>query len=175
MSQSATIYRVSGSYFASLNKAEGGAVFDPDAATDSATFNGTHCGLEFLLCKITPQFTHLHRTIFAPENEVAPRNPQLDEEAWLETLDDGQIIPCLPPDKVSLIFSAIESITEPILVDNYAPDEMNREGIYPSVWSMGLEESVAYNERHIIADFMQLKALFSGAFEKNEYLLVFVG
>lgn len=188
MSQSATLYPIDSNDFLAI-QSNTGHLDIPKERENYVTFHGTHEGLRFILSKgQEAQTVALVNEIFYPATcigEVSQyAGASSDEEAYEftsltddERYEDFDREPILYLDqaKVKQIALLLNSVSIEQFSSRFDAGELNRENIYPLCWNAGKDAGDAYNERHIVNDFQNLKELFNRAQETNSYLLCFVG
>jgi hypothetical protein len=187
MSQSATFYPIDSNDFAAIkrNPKNLDLLSDRD---NYVSFQGTHEGLRFVLSKgLSEHESSLVNEIFYPTifiGEIAETvfPDEADAQEFGDTTDeyeaddfDREPIHYHAPEKVKQIATFLNNTNGEQLLTLFDPDELNHEGIYPWCWKSGNNADQAYNERHFLTDYQNLKKLFDGASMNNSYLLCFVG
>lgn len=177
MSQTATLYRISGDIFEQLKTSGNARKFKIDTAKSYETFAGSFMALEYLLSKGKDQTTaDLFKQIFDPTEILGKAElERLPPEEQFEFYESGSLIPYLHPDTIMKINSQLEKITGADIEAIYDADELNRGDIYPSVWHNNNSPDLAYNKRQLIEDFTALKKIYQEATGNRDFLLVFVG
>jgi Domain of unknown function (DUF1877) len=184
MSQSATLYRVSHETFLKLETSKERGKFNIPAISKSySTFQGSFMGLEFVLSKGQKKETaDLIAQIFNPAQTIGMRGPQemdqINEEemlAFLQSYESGEIIYYLDSETVSQINSFLK--TQPVdqVIARYDSSELNKNGIYPEIWTASNSRDIAYNEFDITEGLAELKKIFEAADLDQDSILVFVG
>jgi hypothetical protein len=179
MSQSATLYRVSQDSLMQLTNSVDKQQFDIRAmAKGYSIFAGTFMGLTFILSKGQNTVTAgLVSEIFEPKRSLL--------RAWLDDLspeaqmafweNDGSLMPYLDFTSVAAINDILYNISEADIKHRYDAQELNNNGIYPDAWHNDNSPDLAYNERHFVNDFKELKFIFNKAYQEKDCILVFVG
>src|SRR4051812_42965695 len=128
MSQGACIYRITAKAFEAANT-------DPDNfrpynnCVDFEIFHSTHEGLKYILSRNqSEENTRLVSEIFYPRTQIGEID--FDKED-LDVEDFERIISYLEPQKVKVINFLLQKMGEDFFKENFKPDEMNKEGIYP--------------------------------------------
>jgi Domain of unknown function (DUF1877) len=179
MSQSATLYRISQDSFNELRNLD--IKEDPNIgamAKDYSLFQGSFIGLAYILSKgRNTATTELVNEIFNPTQSLRGEYFEgLTEEEKLEFFEKGgDFIQFLDIDIVSKINSLLRNISEEDIRSRYDARQLNDNGIYPEVWHNDNSPNQAYNERHIVEDFKELKSIIDKADNDKDYILVFVG
>ncbi|MEO8770410.1 MAG: DUF1877 family protein [Ferruginibacter sp.] len=80
------------------------------------------------------------------------------------------------PNTVSKIYDLLNSITIEKFNESFDHNELNKQDIYPgNIWNNKQEDDIAFNARHLVSEFENLKAIFKSAKENEDYLLSYVG
>jgi hypothetical protein len=187
MSQSATFYPIDSGDFAAVKHHPNNLDLLSDR-NNYVSFQGTHEGLRFVLSKcLSGHESNLVNEIFYPTlyiGEIAqtvfPNEAEAQEFVNITDNEDGDDFEREPityhePEKVRQIAFLLNNISNEQLLAQFNSEELNREGIYPWCWNSSQDGDQAYNERHLLADFQNLKELFNSASVTNSYLLCFVG
>jgi hypothetical protein len=177
MSQSSTLYIVTQETFKEIEKANGKKISPSKLTNTFFTFQGSSMALEFLLSKGRDESTKkLIEEIFNPQSCIGISDVSMmdfnsieEEELW--NLLDGVVY--ISPEKGQLISSILDSIIEEEISNNYNSDELNNGGIYPEIWHDDNSEDQAFNQKHILEDFKELKSLLKKAAENQDYILVY--
>jgi len=177
MSQSVTLYRILKTDFEE-NRSDQQQLIS--LAKGFATFEQSFLGLDFVLKKGEDDSTQkVLDEIFNPvstgENGTEPNFDNLNDEELDDLFLEENLFSHLPTDKVRAINSKLEKLTKEDIAARFNPEELNENDIYPSVWHSDNSPEQAFNSKHILEDFEQLKSLFSQASEKKEYILQFIG
>jgi hypothetical protein len=177
MSQSATLYRVSKDIFKLLDKPGNKQKFDIDSAKGHALFQGSFIGLEYILSKGQDNSTtELISEIFNPKQSLGGQGLEsLTPEEQFEFYESGLFIPYLDLSTISKLNDFIGNVSHTDLRSKYDAAELNNNGIYPEVWHNDNSPDQAYNERHILEDFEELKTIIKQADMDKDYIFVFVG
>ena len=178
MGQIATLYRIDKTDFSKvLVHPENFGLSNLDKG--SVTFQKTFNGFCFVLSKGQNKATaELIQQIFYP---VTYAGEQVDlENLELEDLPDdfnfeGSAVYYNDPDKVTAIASFLDTIPVEKLKELFNADELNEQGVYPTLWNIETREDVAFNIDHMTKEFEEMKAFFSKAKEEGDYVLSFVG
>ncbi|MES2622290.1 MAG: DUF1877 family protein [Bacteroidota bacterium] len=176
MSQSATLYRISFDTFAQL-KSSKEASFDRSSAKNQITFQGSFMGLEYLLSKGSDiSAIDLLKEIFNPSRSLGEQEfGNLTPDEKFEFYKNGNIISYLDSTTISNLNIFLDKVSENAIQSRYDKTELNDKGIYPEVWHNDNSPDQAYNQRHILEDFKELKEIISQADKHGDYILVFVG
>lgn len=187
MSQSATFYPIDSNDFATIKRNPNNLALLSDR-DNYVSFQGTHEGLRFVLSKgLREHESNLVNEIFYPSiyiGEIAQTvfSDTGKAQAFTHMADgeendvfDREPILYHDPEKVKQIAILLNNISSERLSTQFDPEELNREGIYPLCWSSSQDADQAYNERHLLEDYQNLKELFDNAGVTNSYLLCFVG
>jgi hypothetical protein len=179
MSQSATLYRVSQDSLMQLTSSVDKQPFDISAmAKGYSIFAGTFMGLAFILSKGQNAATAaLVSEIFEPKRSLLRAwydglSPEEQMKFWE---NDGSLMPYLDAASVAAIHDILNNVSEADIKQRYDAQELNDNGIYPDVWHNDNSPDLAYNERHLVEDFKELKSIFNNAYHEKDYILVFVG
>jgi hypothetical protein len=177
MSQSATLYRVSQDFFEQLNNQGHKQKFDVDAAKSYSVFQGSFMALEFILSKGQDKsIAELVNEMFFPKQSIGDQQiDSLTPEEQFEFYESGFFIPYLDISTISKLNNFIANISQTDIGSRYDAKELNDNGIYPGVWHNDDSPDQAYNERHILEDFNELKSIIKQADTEKDYILVFVG
>ena len=178
MSHSATLYRITQGNFCEVVKVSGKKVKPIDLSEGYTTFQGSFMALEYILSigkeKVVAD---LVKEIFNPTQDIGGTDLRSinfeaigEEELWA-LLDSVSYIPF---EKVKEINKILESISEEEVANNYNAEELNKNGIYPRVWYNNNAEDQAFNKKHVMEDFRELRTFFSAAAENDNNLLVYV-
>lgn len=176
MIEFATIYRISEDAFSQMLK-NPSAGFDIDAAKNYVSFNGSAMALEFILSKEqTEEATSLISEIFYPEHTIGEQDiDNLTPQEQFDYLESGLHLPYLDKTTIAEISAILNRFSEEDIATRYNAEELNRNEIYPEIWHDDNSPDQAYNLRHIITDFANLKDIFHQAENEQDYLLVFNG
>lgn len=177
MSQSATLYSVSQEIFEHLEKLNGEQSFDPSAAKNYETFDGSFIALEYILTQGQDDPTvKLASEIFNPSKSLGAHNIEtLTPEEQFEAYDSGIIMPYIDNGTISKISMFLNQFSSSDISLKYDADKLNREGIYPTVWHNNNANDLAFNQNHILEDFEKLKAIFNQSDKEKDYILVYIG
>ena len=177
MSQSATLYRISQDIFKELDKPDNKQKFDINSAKSYSIFQGSFMALEYILSKgQDDSTTELVNEIFNPKNSLGGQELEsLAPEEQFEFYESGLYIPYLDTSTISKLHDFIVNISQTDIQSKYDSKELNDDGIYPQVWHNDNSPDQAYNERHILEDFEELKSIITQANAERDYIFVFVG
>jgi hypothetical protein len=81
----------------------------------------------------------------------------------------------LNPQIISTIHGFLNNISIVDIHSNYDANELNQNGVYPELWHNDNSTDMAFNERQLSEDLIELKTLIGQATEQNDYILVFIG
>ncbi len=165
MSQSATLYRISKETFRQLENSGNKQKFDISSAKSYVIFQGSFMGLEFILSKGQDASTSdLINEIFNPKLFLGGQDVEsLSPEELMELGENGGIIQYLDTSTISRINNLFDKVSEGDIQTKYDATELNNNGIYPEVWHNDNSPEQAYNERQILEDFVELKAIIKQA------------
>jgi hypothetical protein len=179
MGQSATLYRISKSDFSKVeNNPDDFGLFKINKSSE--TFEKTFEGLRFVLSKgQTQDSIELIKQTFYPKSTIG-------EQIDYSTLDFDNLPEGLDLLKEPVFFNdpttiiAIASVLDKISIDdfknNFNPDELNEQNIYPGgVWNRHTEPDFAFNERDMLEEFLRLKTFYHNARQDEDYVLSYVG
>jgi Domain of unknown function (DUF1877) len=177
MSQSATFYRVSQDTFRQLENSNNKQHFDISSAKDYTTLQGSFMALEYILSKAQDlSAIELINELFDPKQSLdGPDLESLTLEKKMEFYENGGVIHYLDNATISKLSGLLDKFSELDIHSKYDSDELNNNRIYPEVWHNDNSPDQAYNERHILDDFVQLKKIIKQAADDIDYILVFVG
>ena len=177
MSQSATLYRISQDTFKQLDKPDNKQKFDINTAKSYSIFQGSFMALEYILSKgQSNSTTELVTEIFNPKHSLGEHFfENLTPEEQFEFYESGLFIPYLDTSIISQLNDFIARIPSLDISSKYGAKELNDNGIYPEVWHYDNSPDQAYNERHILEDFEELKNIIKQADAEQDYIFVFVG
>lgn len=177
MSQSATFYRVSQNTFRQLENSNNKQHFDISSAKDHTTLQGSFMALEYILSKAqAPSAIELVNELFNPTQSLGePDLENLTAEKKMEFYENGGAIHYLDTATISKLSGLLENFSESDIHSKYDSNELNSNRIYPEVWHNDNSPGQAYNERHILDDFIPLKKIIKQAADDLDYILVFVG
>jgi len=186
MSQSATFYPINSNDFNEIRRNPN--IQFINSREDYVTFQGTHEGLRFVLSKgVSNQEAELINEIFYPTVHTGDTSQYVfpntvEQGEFIDVTDDKNFEafdrePVLyhDPEKIKQIASLLNNVSDEHFLMQFDPVELNRENIYPWCWNSKKEDNQAYNEKHILEDFQNLKKLFNAVSVTDEYLLCFVG
>lgn len=176
MSQSATLYSISATVFRQLELSQGTQQFDPSSAKIAATFQGSSMGLEYVLSKDRDALTiSLIAKVFNPEQFLnLPDFEHLTPEEQFELYENNNFIPYLDTVVIAELDAFLNTVSEAEIQSKYDSKELNANGIYPRVWHDNNAYDQAYNKRHILEDFQELKAIIKNAHTAGDFIIVFV-
>ncbi|GAB2843265.1 DUF1877 family protein [Ferruginibacter profundus] len=177
MSQSATLYRISQDTFKQLDKPDNKQKFDINSAKSYSIFQGSFMALEYILSKgQSNSTTELVNEIFNPTHSLGEHFfESLTPEEQFEFYESGLFIQYLDKSTISQLNVLIAKISSLEISSKYNAKELNNNGIYPRVWHNDNSPDQAYNERHILEDFEELKNIIKQADAEQDYIFVFVG
>jgi hypothetical protein len=178
MSQSASLYEIFEDTFKKIFESKYNSDFDcASLAKSSSTFQGTFMALEFILSKEKNEESKvLISEIFNPSQKFWEDDfKKMTEEEQLEFYANGGFTFFLNENTVSKLAALIDEISELEVRNKYSSKELNENDIYPYVWSEGNSLSEAYNENHLVSDFINLKEFLIRASRNKSYVIVFVG
>ncbi|MFN0293040.1 DUF1877 family protein [Pedobacter helvus] len=177
MSQSATLYRISNDTFRQLETSADRPQFEISSAKNYTTFQGSFMGLEYILSKGQDiSTTEIINEIFNPKKSLGGQDiEKLSLEEQMEFYENGGVIYYLDTTTISKLNNLLDTFSEADIQTKYDANELNDNGIYPAVWHNDNSPDQAYNKRHIIEDFKELKTIINQAREDNDYIFVFVG
>jgi hypothetical protein len=179
MGQSATLYGIDKKKFQKI-------VDNPDSlnldklAKYSETFVKSFEGLRFVLSKGRDKnVVELVDKIFYPRTFIG-------EEVDFENRDfenlptdfdfESKAVYYNDPIMISNIASFLDTLSIEDFANQFDPDELNREDIYPGdIWNRHTEINQAFNVRHMTEEYKNLKDLFNKLRTNNDYVLSFVG
>ena len=179
MGQSATLYRIDKTDFPKI-------IENPDdfglfkITKGYEIFEKSFDGLQFVLSKgLDNTNKNLIELIFSPATFVGEEIDlsKIDFENLPDDIDlEKQPIYYNEPTKVSEIYYLLDSISLDKFQKDFDHIELNKYEIYPQgIWNDQTEENIAFNTRHMIIEFQNLKSIFKTANENKEYLLSYVG
>ncbi len=177
MSQSATFYRVSQNTFRQLENSNNKKHFDISTAKDYTTLQGSFMALEYILSKAQdPYAIELINELFNPTQSLGePDLESLTLEEKMEFYENGGAIQYLDNVTISKLSGLLDKFSESDIHSKYDSNELNSNRIYPEVWHNDNSPDQAYNERHILDDFVPLKKIIKQAADDMDYILVFAG
>jgi len=177
MSQSATFYRVSQNTFKQLEITDNKQPFDVSSAKEYTTLQGSFMALEYILSKAQDASAiKLINELFNPRQSLGdPDLESLTLEEQMEFYENGGAIHYLNYANVSKLSGLFDKFSKADIHSKYDSKELNENRIYPEVWHNDNSPDQAYNERHILDDFEQLKKIIKRASDDCDYILVFVG
>lgn len=177
MSQSATLYRISNETFRQLETSADSPQFEISSAKNYRTFQGSFMGLEYILSKgQNNSTTEIINEIFNPTKSLGGHDiEKLSLEEQMEFYENGGVIYYLDSITISRLNNLLDTFSEADIQTKYDANELNDNGIYPSVWHNDNSPDQAYNRRHILEDFIELKTIINEARQENDYIIVFVG
>jgi Domain of unknown function (DUF1877) len=184
MGQSATLYRVSTESFKVIEESENkdrSNLITHKLRKDYSTFEDSFMAIEYILEKgESPSTKELISQIFIPQNSLGGYDfSGLSEKEILNILmnmkEEDASYSYLNPDTISKLNSFLNHISDAEIQSRYDADELNDNEIYPYEWHNDNSEDLAYNERHILKDVVQLKSIIATAQKENDYIFVFVG
>ena len=177
MSQSATLYRVSQDIFKQLDKTDNKQRFDINSAKSYSVFQGSFMALEYILSKGQNSLTtELVTEIFNPKNSLGRQTfERLSLEEQFDFYESGLFIPYLDTSIIRGLNDFLVDIRTTDISSKYDSKELNDNGIYPQVWHDDNSPDKAYNHRHILEDFEELKTIIKQADAEQDYIFVFVG
>lgn len=178
MGQSVTLYQVTkDEYLTIADNPDDANLFE--LAKSSRTFDQSFEGLRFVLSKNRDaETTNLVQEIFYPVCF-------LGEDIDYSTLDFEQV----PDDfnfdqtvfnyhdlpKVKLINQFLNTVSTTDFSNAFNPDELNANDIYPNIWNTNEGEEYAFNEAHLLQEFINLKNTFSEAAQGDDYIFCAIG
>lgn len=173
MSQSASIYRITAETFEIL-KASPDTFFPFKSCLEYETFNSNHEGLGYIITRNQPEEAkRLLFAIFYPSSSIGGTDTTGFSSEDFENVDGEdfeEAIYYLTPVEVATINALLEEMDEFYFKVNFQPEEMNKEGIYPSVWGEG-----GFDYKTTLVDFQNLRQLFRKATLESNYLLPYIG
>lgn len=141
------------------------------------TFQGSFLGLEYVLCKGKDSETiDMILEIFNPQQQLIGKdfdNFSVDER--FDFYMNSRFASYLDKLEVSRIHELLDSFSESDITAVYNAQELNDKNIYPEVWHNGNSSEQAFNQRHIVEDFNQLKLLLAQANKDKDYIFISVG
>lgn len=172
MGQSATLYRVSQAVFGQI-AAQPEDVAIIEEAKEYITFEQTFEGIRFILSREQDEHTlPLVDQLFYPHSAVGQEDIEMD----IEDIDfDKESINYHSPETVAEISELLDGMSEVQFTALYDAAELNRQGIYPSIWSDSTNPDQAFTRSHLLQDFTMLKVFFTAAKAEADYILCFVG
>lgn len=179
MGQSATLYRIDKNDFFKI-------IENPDdfglqkITKGYEVFVKSFEGLRFVLSKgLDQENSDLIKLIFYPKTYIGEQLDfsKIDSENLPEDFDfEKQPVSYNEPNIVSTISNLLDTISMEQFQNNFDPDELNKEEIYPvDIWNKQTEENQAFNIRHMSIEFQNLKSFFATTKSNGEYLLSYVG
>lgn len=179
MSQSATLYSVIPEKFLEVEKANGKKVKPLQLTDEYICIQGSFDAIVFILSKGRTQLQQaLISEIFAPKAGIGGTDISTIDFASIEEEELWNLMDCveyLSPDKVQAVSTLLETITEQEVSNSYNAQELNTNGIYPEVWHDDNSEDQAYNKRHVLEDFTELKFFFQKAAMCQNFVLCYAG
>jgi hypothetical protein len=179
MSQSATLFRITPEKFDLVKKTNGKKVDPGKLSEESSTYHGSFMALEFILLKGKDESTsRLIKEIFNPQNCIGCEDMSrvnldtITEEELQHRIDSVLFI---TPENVKEINDILRSVTEYEIDRNYNWRELNQNDIYPWCWHDDNSADQAFNKRHILGDYKELKIFFQRAVNCNNYIMTYVG
>jgi hypothetical protein len=179
MGQSATLYGIDKISFQKIVDNPHSLDLD-NLAKYSETFVKSFEGLRFVLSKGRDKnVVELVDKIFYPRTFIGEEVDfgNLDFENLPTDFDfENKAVYFNDPTMISNIASFLDTLSIEDFANQFDPDELNREGIYPGdIWNRHNEVNQAFNVRHMTEEYKNLKAFFNKLRTNKDYVLSFVG
>jgi len=177
MSQSATLYRVSGTFFQQLEQSPE-RHFDTAAAKDHVLFQGSFMGLEYVLAKNENAATvSLVHAIFNPQQMLGSEvlESSVSMEGQIEFFEVPLLYPYHTPQQIAQLHAFLETVSGEDIRARYNAEELNKNDVYPSAWHTDEAPGKAYNIQQLQTDLEALKTIVRQANEAKDYIFVFIG
>lgn len=175
MGQSTTYYRISNETFIELETS--GDKFDLSSAKSYVTLEKSFMGLEFVLSKNQEDaVVEQVKELFIPSQSIGGQNIDFEDLDAIAEFDfDDFPTPYLNAETIGNIHKALDKISTADIENSYDAEELNSNGIYPEIWHNDNSPNLAFNLRHLVEDFTELKSLIKQAADEGDYLLVYAG
>lgn len=177
MSQSATLYRVSETFFQQLAQSKE-RHFDTAAAKDHVLFQGSFMGLEYVLAKNEYAATaSLLHALFHPKHMLGSEvlESSVSMEGQIEFFEVPLLYPYHTPDFIAQLHAFLETVSAEDIRARYNAEELNNNNVYPSAWHANEAPGMAYNVQQLQTDLAALKTIIREANEAGDYVFVLIG
>jgi hypothetical protein len=172
MSQSVTLYNISGPTFSALSDGDA----QPSLLDIARSYQTFYCfeGLHFMLPQIAVDPEGFTSQIFYPNTAVTLHRAD-DEGVQIPGTEKEQIF-YNPPDVVKAIAVLLRSINVEEVQKAFDPVELNEKKIYPNgAWNNNSGGEWAFNLDHIVQEYSLLQKFYSLASEEENFVLSFTG